>query len=59
MEQPDKEILKAISIKALAVPFSVGLTQAEREVIADHMIGVEEAIKEFRLSDFIGHGQHR
>lgn len=58
-EQPSTIVLEAIAVKALAVPFSPGLTQEKKDAVTDHMLAVQEAIEGFCLADFPGHGRHR
>jgi len=58
-DQPSKEVLNAISITAAAVPFSAGTTEAERQAITDHMIGVEDAIKAFDVGVYFTPHGHR
>ncbi len=58
-EQPNKEVLRAISIVAQAVQFSPGLTEAERQAITDHMIGVGNAIEAFDSSVYFAAKGHR
>jgi hypothetical protein len=58
-EQPSKEVLRAIAIAAQAVGFTPGLTEAERQAIADHMIGVGDAIENFDASVYFAPQGHR
>lgn len=49
--QPSKEVLKAIAVIASAVPFDPKLTEEQRGIVADHLLGVMDAIESFHVSE--------
>lgn len=53
IEDDWRVLMEALSIKALAVPFDSKLNQRGQDAVADHMIGVQEAIEAHAVPTFI------